>query len=306
MSWIESHQSLSNHRKTIKAARLLKCDKHKFIGHLHELWWWGLDNAADNGELVDIERADLALAASWKGDPETFAVVLLEAGFVDADTSGRRLALHDWWDYAGKLNAKRAKDRERKSPGSRPEFHRNSTGSRTEVAGTVPNLPNQGDLNTHSVPNPREDGGCVSGIDLGVFGDGDAAAPPRLPVIPDRTLPRTESEALYARFEARFREGNSGHFGNKSEAGKVWWETVAKDGREQEALDRLEGYFASSEFADQRKRNVTRISAASWLRQMEDWPRLEPPKPKVKTPVWFQGKAYDPETNQPWPEAVSA
>lgn len=155
MSWIESHQSLSTHRKTIKAARLLRCDKHKLIGHLHELWWWGLDNAADTGELAGIERSDLAWAAQWKGDAEAFAVVLIECGFVDSDDSGERLGLHDWWQYAGKLNAKRAKDRERKSDGTPREFQRNSNGSRAEVAGThqPTNLP---DHNTTSTARGAE------------------------------------------------------------------------------------------------------------------------------------------------------
>lgn len=44
MAWIESHQTLSRHRKTLRAAALLHVDRHKMIGHLHELWWWALDN----------------------------------------------------------------------------------------------------------------------------------------------------------------------------------------------------------------------------------------------------------------------
>ncbi len=102
MSWIESHQSLSRHRKTLRASALLKVDRHKLIGHLHELWWWGLDNADTDGQLNGISDREIAAAAGW---PEKGAAVfvgaLTTAGFIDADAGG--LSLHDWYDYAGKL-----------------------------------------------------------------------------------------------------------------------------------------------------------------------------------------------------------
>lgn len=139
MAWIESHQSLLTHRKTLRAAALLRIDRLKLIGHLHALWWWGLDNASDNGNLGKVLDEELSEAACWPvRQAERFVSALVEAGFLDRD--GTRLALHDWWEYAGKLNAKRAKDRARKA-----EVAGNSSGIPAEVArkSQAPNQPNQ-------------------------------------------------------------------------------------------------------------------------------------------------------------------
>ena len=139
MAWIESHQSLLTHRKTLRATALLRIERHKLIGHLHALWWWGLDNATDNGNLGKVLDEEIAEAAGWPAKrAEQFVSVLVEAGFLDRD--GSKLGLHDWWEYAGKLNAKRAKDRARKA-----EVAGKSVGIPAEVAGKsqAPNQPNQ-------------------------------------------------------------------------------------------------------------------------------------------------------------------
>ncbi len=112
MAWIESHQTLSKHKKTLRAAGLLKCDKHKLIGHLHELWWWGLDNVTSyDGDLGDLSDYEIALAAEWDGDPTEFVQAITEAGFIDEENGGRYL--HDWYDYAGKLIERREANAER-------------------------------------------------------------------------------------------------------------------------------------------------------------------------------------------------
>lgn len=111
MAWIESHQSLSRHRKTLKTAGRLAVDRHKLIGHLHELWWWGLDNVGSDGWLDGMTAYEIALAAQWDGDPEEFLEALIDGGFIDQEEEG--LALHDWYDYAGKLIDGRKRERER-------------------------------------------------------------------------------------------------------------------------------------------------------------------------------------------------
>lgn len=113
MAWIESHQSLSKHRKTIRAAGRLAVDRHKLIGHLHELWWWALDNVGVDGCLGDMDAFEIATAAEWDGDPEAFVEALIEAGFIDRDPDTNALYLHDWYDYAGKLIEAREAERER-------------------------------------------------------------------------------------------------------------------------------------------------------------------------------------------------
>jgi hypothetical protein len=130
MSWIESHQSLSRHKKTIRASKLLKTDRMKLIGHLHELWWWAIDNADIDGRLGDITAAELADAAGWTKDGEAFTAALIEARFVDSE--GSVLILHNWFKYAGKLMEKREKDRDRKR-GSSTEILTHSNGIPTEL-----------------------------------------------------------------------------------------------------------------------------------------------------------------------------
>lgn len=100
MSWIESHQSLLNHRKTNRAVILLKCNRYEFIGHMQALWWWALDNAP-TGDLGDLLPEEVAEAGGWptkKG--ELVVEVLCKVGFLDSNERG--LQLHDWQQYAGR------------------------------------------------------------------------------------------------------------------------------------------------------------------------------------------------------------
>jgi len=128
MAWIESHQTLASHPKTRKAARSLGVPAVHLIGHLHCLWHWALDLAED-GDLTKFDVDDLAIAAQWDGDAETFVNALLDCGFGDGpgflerdgsygdpqDNLTGDLVLHDWWSYAGKLVARRQQDRKRKA-----------------------------------------------------------------------------------------------------------------------------------------------------------------------------------------------
>lgn len=118
MAWIESHQDLARHPKTIRLARLLGVSLPQVIGHLHLLWWWALDFAQD-GDLTGWEPADIATVAQYDGDPDTFVDALLtcgrdgQAGFLERLPDGR-LVIHDWHEYAGKYAQQRQRDAERK------------------------------------------------------------------------------------------------------------------------------------------------------------------------------------------------
>src|SRR5215831_9814779 len=111
MAWIESHQSLGHHRKTLQVAATLKVDRHKLIGHLQVLWWWGLDNADSTGKLGHVSTRAIAEAAEWPArDSDRFVHALTSAGFLEHDQEG--FSLHDWYDYAGKLTDARVLRRE--------------------------------------------------------------------------------------------------------------------------------------------------------------------------------------------------
>lgn len=149
MAWIESHQSVREHPKTRKAARILGVRPVHLLGHLHALWHWALDMAED-GDLSKFDAEDLAIAADWDGDPDEFVEALVtcgpggSAGFLERDgacgnpeddTRGD-LVLHDWWEYAGKLIERRRRDRQRKadaradqSAGVPPDVRGKSEGS---------------------------------------------------------------------------------------------------------------------------------------------------------------------------------
>lgn len=160
MAWIESHQSLSRHRKTLRVVALLKADRHKVLGHLHQLWWWGLDNASTDGTLGHVTAEEIALGAEWPvTQADRFVDALLEAGGADEPGFLERLAdgryvLHDWHAYAGKLNERRDRERERSrsrrgKEATRPPDDRGPTdgpprngqrSNRRTTAGTGPNL----------------------------------------------------------------------------------------------------------------------------------------------------------------------
>lgn len=148
MAWIESHQSLSRHKKTLKTAGRLAVDRHKLIGHLHELWWWALDNVGVDGRLDGMSSYEIALAAQWDGDPKEFVDALIDGGFID-NIDGC-LVLHDWYDYAGKLIERRLQERERSRIRREAAKRNRDVNQETTVGqplddqektnGTVPNL----------------------------------------------------------------------------------------------------------------------------------------------------------------------
>lgn len=107
VAWIQSHQSLAHHPKTIRLANLLKCGVPAAIGHLHLLWYWALEYAQD-GELAEDMLDSIAHACEWRGRSERFWAGLQQAGFVEPSDEGLRI--HDWTDYAGRLIEQRAAD----------------------------------------------------------------------------------------------------------------------------------------------------------------------------------------------------
>lgn len=111
MAWIESHDTLAEHPKTLRFARLIKTELPAVIGHLHLLWWWCL-KYADDGNLSEYEPAEIAAAAKWTGDADLFVSSLVRVGFIEQPGEGE-LYVHDWYEYAGKLIEMRKANAER-------------------------------------------------------------------------------------------------------------------------------------------------------------------------------------------------
>ena len=169
MAWIESHQSLRQHPKVIKAARALGISKVTLIGHLHCLWWWALDYAQD-GNLAAYEPADIADAAEWTGDPDAFIAALAESSRIGnkpglLEYHNGTLTIHDWYDYAGKLIDRRREDADRKRTGRSKDVHRTSVGNPPEVhtPSFVPtNQPNSNQPNQTEPTNLMQDDAEIS------------------------------------------------------------------------------------------------------------------------------------------------
>lgn len=181
MAWIELHQAVWTHRKTLILADLLGLDPTYAAAHMVRLWTWALDNAP-TGDLSQLPDRVIAYGSGWTGEPSVFAQALLESGWLDGDADGH-LLIHDWDDYAGRLIEKRQTDAERMRryrAGATDESTPPSKGSanvtrtlrerNAHVQGTVPN---------RTVPN-------LTGEDRTAPGDGEQArtpAPP--PDLPD-------------------------------------------------------------------------------------------------------------------------
>jgi hypothetical protein len=142
MAWIESHQSLGSHPKTIKLARLLGVSKIEAVGHLHFLWWWSMDYAQD-GDLDKFDDVDISIGAEWGGEASDFVDALVTVGFLERD--GNVLKIHDWYDYAGKLIDRRAKNaaRMRDARASTEEERATHVQRTLQTRVGLPNQPNQ-------------------------------------------------------------------------------------------------------------------------------------------------------------------
>lgn len=196
MAWIESHQTLKEHPKTKRLARILSIPQPAVIGHLHCFWWWALDYAQE-GDLSKYDEHDIADAAMWDGDAEQFLSAMVDAGYLD-DEEGVYY-IHDWMDYAGRLIERRQRDADRKR--KERDVRGTSNGHSKESVVTVPNRtqPNR------TVPNQEEE-------NISSEADSDSAVPydeivslfhkttPSLPQI--RKLSDKRRRAVRARWRA--------------------------------------------------------------------------------------------------------
>jgi hypothetical protein len=112
LAWIELHQSRQRHPKTLRLAAALGISRREACGLLDDLWTWALDAAQIDGLLLGMSATDIAVALDY---PHKQGAKLLDAmtlsGYMDV-TDGGEYALHDWYDYAGKLNDRRQRDAE--------------------------------------------------------------------------------------------------------------------------------------------------------------------------------------------------
>jgi len=121
MGWIAIDNDLIDHRKTRRAAKLLKVEQITVVGLLIALWSWcdkrarDGDESAEKGIIGTPEPWEIAEISRWDEDPDQLIAVLLEAHWIDRKEHG--LEFHDWMDHQGamiqKQKAKREKNTQR-------------------------------------------------------------------------------------------------------------------------------------------------------------------------------------------------
>jgi hypothetical protein len=98
MAWIESHQSIERHPKTIALMAEMGWDLDTTIGKLHRFWWWCIDYALD-GNLSKFTPAILGNSVGLNGeDSVKFLETMIKVRFFDEKPF---LRVHDWWDHIG-------------------------------------------------------------------------------------------------------------------------------------------------------------------------------------------------------------
>lgn len=142
--WGPVYQSLPTHEKTTYLTEQLnkwelplpqaKC---LVMGMLSSLWLWALDRAESDGKFTRfVTPKKIAEVMAWDGDAQVLVDALIDAEFMES--VGECLKLHNWYQYAGKLNDKREADKKRKAawragqdadvPGEEPEEARDNPG----------------------------------------------------------------------------------------------------------------------------------------------------------------------------------
>lgn len=158
-TWLELHQEMARHKKTLTLARLLKVDRRYAVGLMIDLWSWGLDNADADGNLSGLTADDIAMALDWPMKKANALIsALQQAGWLD--NRDGTYALHDWSDYTGKLSEQREIQKEQNR--IRQQRRREKLSSKKVMPKKQESNANvtrditrdKRDCNEHTVPNP--------------------------------------------------------------------------------------------------------------------------------------------------------
>lgn len=110
MAWVPFYTNLPLHPKFRRLVRALDVPAVQVVGHLTLFWSWTLEYAP-GGNLEKFYNGDIEDAAQWAGDSGRFVEAMIEAGFIDVRDDA--MHVHDWCEYAGKYERRRAANKER-------------------------------------------------------------------------------------------------------------------------------------------------------------------------------------------------
>lgn len=133
-------------RRARVLARLLKCDRHRAISLMLDLWTWALDSNGDDrpSGIVDNPEAaaQVAGAVEWDNDPAQLVAALVSSKLLEEIPEGLRIRgmdrYHAAWDRQEADRQRKAEARaklaeKRTSTGSPQDVRRTSAGHATEV-----------------------------------------------------------------------------------------------------------------------------------------------------------------------------
>lgn len=114
MAWISVHQQV-NGAKLRSLAKRIGCSRHEALGILVTLWMWGLDNANEEGFVINADEDDIAdaitIGLSGGINPANVVDALIKTGWIDYQNG--KYILHDWDEWQApwyKFKEKRQKD----------------------------------------------------------------------------------------------------------------------------------------------------------------------------------------------------
>jgi hypothetical protein len=143
LAWIESHEEIGDHPKTIRLATLLNVRIPEAVGLLHLLWHFTLRYSWRDGELNRYKSEIISKACKWHGTSNQLISALRKAGFLNG------FKVHDWLDFSGRLVTDRL--RYEKANADRKQSVRVTYGNPPLPVANQPYPPNQPD---RTVPNP--------------------------------------------------------------------------------------------------------------------------------------------------------
>ena len=98
MAWIETHQGLFSHPKTLRLTKLMKWDVDRTAAKLQRLWLWCMDYAPD-GDLRATNASDVGAAVGLSDvEAKKFINAMVKTHWLDKEPY---LRVHNWWQYTG-------------------------------------------------------------------------------------------------------------------------------------------------------------------------------------------------------------
>jgi hypothetical protein len=97
VAWIEFHDDVWDHYKTMRLCKLTGLEDTNAVGKLGSLWHFTLRNAWRDANLEPWGDDAIEAACRWRGTPGVFIKALRDVGFLDGSI------VHGWLERAGRL-----------------------------------------------------------------------------------------------------------------------------------------------------------------------------------------------------------